>query len=363
MAINRRPGRTRTAFAALVILVCGLALRPVNAVAAPANPPTPTLASVTAKLNSLGRQTERLAERFDKARIDVSAAQREAARYERAARDAAANYRAAHVTFVQVITTQYEYGSTSAVAALMTSDSGRQYLAQLNGLDLLAQHEADVVTSLKVATATMTSVRRQANTVLRAAQAQREVVQRERDAAAAQTTKFQSLFATLTAAQQAAYANRMAVKLAAARRATPTAPRTDDATTGSDPGSSAPTVHAGSAAAQRAVDFALAQVGKPYAFGAAGPGSYDCSGLTMAAWRAGGVSLPHLAAAQYHYGTHVGLGQLQPGDLVFMYHPIGHVSMYIGHGRLVSAPQTGENVKIMPLSYMQRDIVGATHLA
>ena len=122
-------------------------------------------------------------------------------------------------------------------------------------------------------------------------------------------------------------------------------------------------VHAGSAAAQRAVDFALAQVGKPYAFGADGPGSYDCSGLTMAAWRAGGVSLPHLAAAQYHYGTHVPINRLQPGDLVFMYHPIGHVSMYIGSGRLVSAPQTGENVKIVRLSYYKPIIVGATRLA
>ena len=68
---------------------------------------------------------------------------------------------------------------------------------------------------------------------------------------------------------------------------------------------SAASVHTSNAAAQRAVDFALAQVGKPYVWAAAGPDSYDCSGLTMAAWARGGVALPHFAAAQYRYGTHV----------------------------------------------------------
>jgi cell wall-associated NlpC family hydrolase len=365
VALGRRVGRTQIALVTVVTLLCGLALRPVAAGATPATPPGPTLASVTVKLNSLGRETERLAERFNKARIDVAAAEHEAARFERAARNSAADYRAARVKFVQIITTQYEYGSTNAVAALMTSDSGRQYVAQLNGLDLLAQHQAVVVGELRQAKSSMASVRKQANVVLRAAQVQRAVVNHQRAAAAAQTTKFQALFATLTAAQQEAYANRMAAKAAADRRAA--AASSDQTTQGGTPGTSHSgrpliTVHAGNAAAQRAVDFALAQLGKPYAFGAAGPHSYDCSGLTMAAWRAGGVSLPHLAAAQYHYGTHVGLAHLQPGDLVFMYHPIGHVSIYIGNGKVVSAPQTGENVKIVPLAQQRRDIVGATRL-
>jgi cell wall-associated NlpC family hydrolase len=98
-------------------------------------------------------------------------------------------------------------------------------------------------------------------------------------------------------------------------------------------------------------------------FAAAGPNSYDCSGLTMAAWKHGGVSLPHLASAQYNYGTHVSADALRPGDLVFFYHPIGHVAIYIGRGLLVSAPQTGENVKIVRLSYFMSDYVGATRLA
>jgi peptidoglycan DL-endopeptidase CwlO len=66
-----------------------------------------------------------------------------------------------------------------------------------------------------------------------------------------------------------------------------------------------------------AVQFALSQVGKPYVYGAAGPYGYDCSGLALASWRAAGVELPRTAAAQYYAGSHVPLGQLQPGDLIF----------------------------------------------
>jgi cell wall-associated NlpC family hydrolase len=110
------------------------------------------------------------------------------------------------------------------------------------------------------------------------------------------------------------------------------------------------------------VNFALAQVGKPYVFGAAGPSSYDCSGLTMASYAAAGIGLPHSALMQYNYGTHVSYSQLQPGDLVFFYQPIGHVAMYIGHGMLVSAPQPGQNVMIVPLAYFRSDYVGATRL-
>jgi cell wall-associated NlpC family hydrolase len=97
-------------------------------------------------------------------------------------------------------------------------------------------------------------------------------------------------------------------------------------------------------------------------FGAAGPGSYDCSGLTMASYAAAGISLPHSAADQYNYGHHVSANDLQPGDLMFFYQPIGHVTIYIGDGMMVSAPQTGENVKVIPADTFGSDYTGATRL-
>jgi cell wall-associated NlpC family hydrolase len=82
----------------------------------------------------------------------------------------------------------------------------------------------------------------------------------------------------------------------------------------------------------------------------------------MEAWAHAGVSLPHSAAEQYNYGTHVPISALMPGDLVFFYQPIGHVTIYIGNGLMVSAPTEGENVSVVPLSAFSGDITGATRL-
>ena len=98
-----------------------------------------------------------------------------------------------------------------------------------------------------------------------------------------------------------------------------------------------------SSAAAVALSFALAQVGKAYAWGGNGPNSYDCSGLTTAAYKQAGISLPRTSYAQFGVGTVVSLADLQPGDLVFYYSDISHVAMYIGNGRIVHAanPTTG----------------------
>ena len=101
-----------------------------------------------------------------------------------------------------------------------------------------------------------------------------------------------------------------------------------------------------------AVDFALAQVGDAYVYGAAGPSAWDCSGLTMAAWAAAGVSLPHSAAMQSGMGTAVSVSDLQPGDLVFYYSPVSHVGMYIGNGQLVHAPNPSTSVEVVSVTSM-----------
>ena len=104
--------------------------------------------------------------------------------------------------------------------------------------------------------------------------------------------------------------------------------------------------------AAAAVHFAMAQIGKPYVYGAAGPSAYDCSGLTMAAWRMAGVSLPHSSSAQYGSGTHISESQLQPGDLVFYYSPISHVGMYIGNGMIVNAENPSAGIRVTGLHSM-----------
>lgn len=109
--------------------------------------------------------------------------------------------------------------------------------------------------------------------------------------------------------------------------------------------------------AQKAVDAALSQIGKPYQWGAAGPSSYDCSGLTMWAWSEAGVALPHNSGAQYNATVRVARSDLAPGDLVFFGSPIHHVAMYIGNGQMVEAPYSGTRVRVVPMS--RSDYVGA----
>ncbi|MFD1937954.1 MULTISPECIES: C40 family peptidase [Nonomuraea] len=108
------------------------------------------------------------------------------------------------------------------------------------------------------------------------------------------------------------------------------------------------------------LSFAFAQVGKPYQYGGTGPGGWDCSGLTQASWRAGGVSLPRTTWEQWAWGAkrRVSLDALQPGDLIFS-EGLGHVSIYAGDGKIVHAPQTGDVVKVVPLSAYGRRLVGA----
>jgi cell wall-associated NlpC family hydrolase len=111
-------------------------------------------------------------------------------------------------------------------------------------------------------------------------------------------------------------------------------------------------VVAPTAAAQVAVNSALAQQGKPYVWAGAGPNSYDCSGLTRFAYAAAGISLPHSSRLQSGIGTPVARANLQPGDLVFFYSPVGHVGIYIGNGLMVHAPTSGSVVKIVNIDAM-----------
>lgn len=102
--------------------------------------------------------------------------------------------------------------------------------------------------------------------------------------------------------------------------------------------------------AARAVAFARAQIGKPYVFGAEGPNSFDCSGLTQAAWKAAGISIPRTSQAQAAGMQRVARSAMQPGDLIIFKADNGHVAMYAGNNRIVEAPRPGKSVQEVSLS-------------
>lgn len=111
------------------------------------------------------------------------------------------------------------------------------------------------------------------------------------------------------------------------------------------------------AGATAAIAYAKAQLGKPYVWGGEGPSGFDCSGLVMQAWRRAGVKMAHFAATQYFESTPVSYKNLRPGDLVFWTETksasdIHHVAMYLGGGKMIHAPRTGDVVKISNLFSM-----------
>ena len=330
------------------VLIAGLFLAlvgPSIAFAAPGAPqaPKPTVASVQRQLSTLSRQNSQLVEQYNQAQVAVSQARAAAARAQAAATAAEAVFAQARAALAAAATAQYEGGGFATTGALLSSGSGTSYLDKLNTMSAVSAHTSMIVGDAAAAEHTATTQQRLARTLLAAASAKRNTLAARHATVERQVAKYTALLATLSAAQRAAYFSSSTRSLPLSAIQGMTFP---DA----------------SARAVKAVRFALAQVGKPYVFGAAGPGAYDCSGLTMAAWAQGGVGLPHSAADQSNYGHHVALNALTPGDLLFMYQPIGHVTIYIGDGLMVSAPTEGEPVSIVPVSAYLSDTVGATHL-
>jgi cell wall-associated NlpC family hydrolase len=148
--------------------------------------------------------------------------------------------------------------------------------------------------------------------------------------------------AAAEAAARAAFQARVRAAQAAAA-ATPT--RFSANITSSDTGVSPGNLPAPSGGAAAAIAYAQSKLGDPYQYAGTGPTSFDCSGLTMMAWAAGGVGMSHNAAAQYEEFPHVPVNDLQPGDLVFFGDPIHHVGLYVGGGTMIEAPHTGAVVR------------------
>ncbi len=214
--------------------------------------------------------------------------------------------------------------------------------------DLLVAEQSDLAAANHLKLAVQAAVTRQ-QAFVRASQAKRNSLAQQVASAQAHVAALKSARQAALAAAAAAAAAKAAAQASAGTSAGTSAGSTQGSTTGPSWASSS-----GASASQGdvAANWALSQLGKPYQWGAAGPQTYDCSGLTMVAWAHAGVSLLHYTGYQWDEGPHVPLDQLQRGDLLFYAtnnsdpDTIHHVGIYIGNGMMVDAPFTGALVRV-----------------
>jgi len=361
VASTRNAARLRAVIIGIVAAGSAAFLIPTIAAAVPRDPATDTIASVTQRLDNLAKQSESFAEKYNGAQITLTARQKAAGKAQSAFRSAAATYQTARAQLTNTLKSQYEGAQFSTAGALLTSTNEANYLDKVEALNLLNAHRSAVVAELITARANADKAQEAAADALHKAKSVRDLVSKQRADVEAQTKKYTDLLATLNAQQQEQYRDRnapTAAQLATTQttQALPAAPAQPAAP---------PAVGGGSAKAQIAVAYARAQLGKPYVFAAAGPDAFDCSGLTMMAWAAAGVSLPHFAPTQMQYGSTVPIdvSAMLPGDLIFLYPDIGHVEIYAGNGMAISAPQPGDVVKYVSVAYDMPNIVGVRRIA
>ena len=240
-------------------------------------------------------------------------------------------------------------------ATPLNSQRRDSYANLVNGSDSLA------VTQLEISKENLAEKKSQLQSQLddidaqeKALAAQKKEIENANATQISLLDKTKGELASLIAQQEAA--NARAAEAQAIRRTTPkpvstTSPSNPKGSNTGGPNKELPTnLPAPSPKAAIAIEFARQQLGKPYRYAAVGPDSYDCSGLTMMAYRAAGISMPHYSGAQYAMFPKVPVDQLQPGDLVFRGSGgSAHVALYIGNGKIITAPQTGDVVKIANL--------------
>jgi cell wall-associated NlpC family hydrolase len=327
------------------------------------------LSAANAQLASLQTQAEVLTQRYDQTLVDE---QRAAAAYrvtQARLKFAQQAQQASQQRLARLAASEFESGGGFGpmTSMLGNADGPQGYLNEAGLGQVLAQNGTDTVAQAQANDVVAGAFRKQAHDLLVAEQADlraaghlklavQAAVARQQAFIRASQAKRNSLASQLAGAQAHAAALKSARQAALAAQAAATAAKAS-AAAGSGPGSTTAPSWASSSGASAsqgdiAANWALTQLGKPYQWGAVGPGTYDCSGLTMQAWARAGVALLHYTGYQWDEGPHVPLDQLQRGDLLFYATKnsdpatIHHVGIYIGNGMMVDAPFTGALVRI-----------------
>jgi cell wall-associated NlpC family hydrolase len=282
----------------------------------------PSTGDLERQIDEASANLEKIIEQYNKVNEDLKATQAAQATLASQLVPLQANMDTAYASVRDLAAKAYKGMPLGTGTAILQAGSPAAFLDQLTTLDQIGRQRRTEIDGYRQAKSRYDKQKSQLDDVLATQTSQQNDL-------AARKAKIESDLKDLYALRTKAYG-------------TPTEPR---GASWSGP------VPAAAGSAGVAVRFAYGAIGVPYVWGAAGPDGYDCSGLTMAAWRAAGRSLPHNAAAQWGVVAHISRSQLQPGDLVF-YAGLGHVAIYVGGNQIIHAPHTGTNVQLAGVDIM-----------
>ena len=327
--------RRGVALSAGLVMAGGLAVFATGAGAAP----QPTVSQVQTKINELTTQFDKVNEQLDQAGQQLSAAQTKLGQVQVRLKNANAQFQTAQANMAATAAAAFEDTGATSIAGVLTSGNPSVLLQQGSLLMELSGNRSAQTKQLLTDASQLAGV-------------EQEMSRTEAGIAGLkrQLSDHKSSLGKLIDTQKATLASL-------------TVPQQQTVQTNSIGGGDGTTsaTYSGTTSTQggKAVAFAYAQLGKPYQWGATGPGSYDCSGLAQAAWAAAGVSIPRTTYAQWAALPHISTSALEPGDLLY-FDGVGHVAIYVGGGDIIDAPQTGMDVQKIPLAgWYKSTLVGA----
>ncbi|MGA0209243.1 MAG: NlpC/P60 family protein [Candidatus Nanopelagicales bacterium] len=329
--------RQRTRLAGIGLAIAGLIAT--GGIASPAQA-APNLEQVRLQVQDLESKAEAATERYNEARTELADVRRTLDALKAKVRRERREMREILGAVDDLARAAYTSGGLDTSLQLLLSEDPNEFLAQSAALDAVQRGQAAALR--KTATARLRLAQSEAAVLDKEARAKdlRDRMKEAKDEADDRYADAQRLLDTLEEEQRQRLAQMAREEREAARAAAAAAA----AALSSGGGSSAGGGFTGSGRAAKAVQYALSQVGDRYVAAASGPSAFDCSGLTMTAWRQAGVSLPHYSRSQYSVTRRIPLSQAQPGDLVFYFgNGARHVGLYIGNGKMVHAanPRSG----------------------
>ncbi|TXL90933.1 C40 family peptidase [Streptomyces sp. IB2014 016-6] len=301
------------------------------------------------EMRTLYQQAEEATEAYNATEVKLAARRAEAKKVGAGLTDARKALVRSRALAGQLARRQYQGTSElSSYVQLLLTDDPQRALDQKHLMDRAQREGLSTVARLTNGERRADTLAARSRKALDEQQALAAKQRKQRDTVKAKLTDVQRMLASLTTEQIAAIADREAADTDEAQERLITSGALGQAAGGdASPGRSP---RAPSAGGERALAYAVEQIGKPYEWGAEGPEAYDCSGLTSRAWTGAGVAVPRTSQQQWAELPRVELSELRPGDLVVYFPKATHVAMYLGEGKVVHAPRPGSRVKVSPLA-------------